>query len=185
MKKFDNIKPGSWAPRSWLSRSLTITAAALLATTAVAHEESPKYTMTIIKNVSYSQKVARGDYDEAIEKLTARKYRGRETYASKTNLCVAYTKSGDLDNAQVACNAALDQIRARKDRSLKVGFLPEYTASGYRAYLALALSNRGVLHAVNGDEEQARSDFMEALELEAGLSAPRINLARLDDTKLD
>ena len=58
--------------------------------------------MTIIKNVSYSQKVARGDYDEAIEKLTARKYRGRETYASKTNLCVAYTKSGDLDNAQVA-----------------------------------------------------------------------------------
>ena len=46
-------------------------------------------------------------------------------------------------------------------------------------YLALALSNMGVLQAAKGSAENARKSFRQALELDTGLSAPKINLARL------
>jgi Flp pilus assembly protein TadD len=48
-----------------------------------------------------------------------------------------------------------------------------------RVYLALALSNLGVLHAARGSTDIARRTFREAVELDTGLPAPRINLARL------
>ena len=47
-------------------------------------------------------------------------------------------------------------------------------------YLAMALSNRGVLRAATGDVELARQDFVEALSAGARLSVVKTNLARLD-----
>ena len=46
--------------------------------------------------------------------------------------------------------------------------------------LALALSNRGVLNAALGETDLAQRDFEEASRLRTSLSAPGINLARLD-----
>jgi hypothetical protein len=48
-------------------------------------------------------------------------------------------------------------------------------------YMALALSNRGVLHVVQGDVELARQDFTVATELKSGIAALAKNLARLDN----
>ena len=48
-----------------------------------------------------------------------------------------------------------------------------------RIYLALALSNLGVLQAAKGSPDRARARFLEAVELDTELSAPKINLARL------
>jgi hypothetical protein len=46
-------------------------------------------------------------------------------------------------------------------------------------YRAVALSNLGVLHAAKGSQDIARRTFLEALDLDSGLSAPKINLARV------
>lgn len=159
---------------------MAVLAAALLAAPAHAGDSEPAYTMAVFSDTSYGRKVTSGEYAEAIDRITARKYRRRNAFEAKTNLCVAYLKSGDLDNAAQSCDAAIALIREKRDKvtgmSRKV--FPEEL--GYDAYLAMALSNRGVLYAVSGDRERARTDFEEAIDLKAGPSAPKTNLARLD-----
>ena len=159
---------------------LAMLAATLLAGPTNAGEKEPAYTMTVFSDTGYGRKVTRGKYAEAIEKITAPSYRLRDKFESKHNLCVAYAKSGDLDNAAQSCDAAIALMRgklSRMSRTTRKVFLEELS---YDAYLAMALSNRGVLYALNGDRDRARSDFQEALELKAGTSAPKVNLARLD-----
>ena len=147
---------------------------------AGAAEQQAAYTMTAISNASFGQQVTVGKYGQAIEKITSPKFKTKTSFSAVTNLCVAYTKTGDLGRAAAKCDTALEKTRARV----------KFRRSGDAGYgrtpadLAIALSNRGVLHAVQGETDLAREVFLEAIDLEAGLEAPQINLARLemDDT---
>ena len=147
-----------------LSRPLMLAASLVVAGPLAAEETDPAYTMTVIVDAAHGSKVAAGRYERAIDKITASKSK-RDPYSRQTNLCVAYTKTGELDKATAACEAALEMMlsKSRPDR----------------VYLALALSNVGVLHAAKGSHEIARKSFRQALELNSGLSAPKINLERL------
>jgi Tfp pilus assembly protein PilF len=49
-----------------------------------------------------------------------------------------------------------------------------------RSDRALALSNRGVIRAITGDDSGARQDFELAIKLGRNLRAPTENLARLE-----
>ena len=147
-----------------LSRPFALVATLVVAGPLSAQEADPVYTMTVIVDAAHGSKVAAGEYERAIEKITARKTT-RDLYSRQTNLCVAYTKTGALDKATAACEAALKLMRG-SDRTDRI-------------YLALALSNMGVLQAAKGSAENARKSFRQALELDTGLSAPKINLARL------
>ena len=146
-----------------VSHPATLLAALLAAAPLAAEETDSAYTMTVIIDAAHGSKVAAGKYARAIEKITARKS-GRDPYSRQTNLCVAYTKTGELDKATTACEAALAITRDGK-----IG----------RTYRAVALSNLGVLHAAKGSRDIARRTFREALDLDSGLSAPKTNLARL------
>ncbi len=160
-----------------LSRPLVLLAAFLVSMPLAAQEADPAYTMTVIIDAAHGSKVAAGKYERAIDKITARKST-QDQYSRQTNLCVAYTKTGELDKATEACEAALAiTIRSKKPRSSYLGSAESDRID--RVYQALALSNLGVLHAAKGSPEFARKSFREALKLETGLSAPRINLARL------
>ena len=91
---------------------------------------------------------------------------------------MAYTKTGALQDATAACEAALAiMLDGRKSRGTY--FMPARAGRFDRVYLALALSNLGVLQAAKGSTDAARARFLEAVELDTGLSAPKINLARL------
>lgn len=161
--------------------SLLAAAAALFITApSQADNESPRYTMTAIVDSSFGRAVTSGRYQQAIEKITARQARTRETFESQNNLCVAYTKVGDLDSASVACDQAVAEMRKRTERKspTRRGQYAEFSRSD-RVYLAVALTNRGVLHAVNGDLENARRDFAEAAGIDVDISQPQINLSRL------
>lgn len=147
-----------------LSRPLALAAALVVAGPLAAEESDPVYTMTVIVDAAHGSKVAAGKYDRAIEKIIAGKS-NRDAYSKQTNLCVAYTKTGALEEATAACEAALATLHDGRKAS--------------RVYRALALSNLGVLHAAKGDTDIARRAFREAVELESGLAAPKINLARL------
>ena len=159
------MKPATKLTRlARLSRPFALAASLLAAGPLTAGETDPVYTMTVIVDAAHGSKVAAGEYERAIEKITAGRS-SRDAYSKQTNLCVAYTKTGALEKATAACEAALAIVLdgGRHDRM----------------YLALALSNLGVLHAAKGRTDIARRTFREAVELETRLAAPKINLARL------
>lgn len=151
-------------------------AASLLSVSAQAEDPNVAYTMIAITDASYGNKVTAGRYEQAIEKITTRRVRNSEFFESRTNLCVAYTKSGDLENASVACNDAIEYVRKRVDSKKSTARIP----IAQRINLAAALTNRGVLHAISGEYDLARRDFVEAKGLRSGLSAPKASLARLE-----
>jgi Flp pilus assembly protein TadD len=136
---------------------------------AGAEEQEKRYTMTAITDASFGHTVTTGDYEQAIQRITAPNYHLKESFAAKTNLCVAYTKTGAIGAASDACEAAVTELDVNRFRY-----------SDERANLAVALTNRGVLRAVQGDTDRARQDFVEAVELDSGLATPATNLARLD-----
>ena len=158
-----------------LSRPLMLVASLAVALPLAAEETDEAYTMTVIIDSAHGTKVAAGNYERAIEKITAAK-RSRDAYSTQTNLCVAYTKTGALEKATAACEAALTiMLDGRKSRS------PHFAVAEQadRVYLALALSNLGVLQAAKGSTDKARATFLRAVELDTDLSAPKINLARV------
>lgn len=161
--------------------SLFAAAAALfIAAPLQADDEDPRYTMTAIIDSSFGQAVTSGRYQQAIEKITAQRAGTRETFESQNNLCVAYTKVGDFDNASLACNLAVEKMRKRTERkrTTRRGQYAEFSRAD-RVYLAVALTNRGVLHAVNGDLDDAQRDFTEASEIKVDVWQPQVNLSRL------
>jgi tetratricopeptide (TPR) repeat protein len=160
-----------------LSRTLAFAASLVVAAPLAAEERDEVYTMTVIVDAAHGSKVAEGEYDRAIEKITAAK-RSRDAYSKQTNLCVAYTKTGALDKATAACEAALEiMLDGRKSRSAYPG--PARDGKLDRVYLAVALSNLGVLQAAKGSTDAARETLLEAVQLDTQLSAPKINLARV------
>jgi Flp pilus assembly protein TadD len=154
-------------------------AAALVAGAAVAAERQPAFTMTVIHDAYFGKKVISGDYRTAIERIRPKRDDSPASFEAHTNLCVAYVKAGEVDRAGPACNAAVEAARAQAERASK--FAPSYGEENWREYEAVALSNRGVLHAVAGRIELARLDFSEAIQLRTSIDAPGSNLARLAD----
>ena len=159
-----------------------ICAAALLAASVavspvLADDTAAAYTMTVIRDAAHGSRIIKGDYDKAIERITRAEFRYAGNFAGETNLCVAYTKSGELEKAETACNAAVDVANGML--RVKADLLADYTRKAYMTDLAIALSNRGVVYAAMGNTELAEQDFRKADDLGSSLSAPAINLARL------
>lgn len=145
----------------------------LAASVQFAHADAPQpsYVMTVIADEAEGQKMIAGDYAEAIAGITTPKGRQRSSFSVSNNLCVAYTKTNDLSNAEEACANAL--------RVSRVIFNVWYESPRKRRDHAVALSNRGVIRAITGDVDGARSDFEQARKLNDSLAAAAENLARL------
>lgn len=160
-----------------LSRPLALLASLVACSPLAAQEADPVYTMTFIVDAAHGGKIVAGKYQQAIEKITGGKRAG-DSYSKQTNLCVAYTKTGELDKATAACEAALAIVLDNgSPRRSYPGFARAEDIDRY--YIALALSNLGVLQAAKGSPDSARQAFEEAVELGTGLSAPEVNLARV------
>jgi hypothetical protein len=140
---------------------------------ASAEKADPRFTMTVIVDDAHGGTVTAGKYESAISRITASS-RIADPFAKHTNLCVAYTKIGDIYRATESCETALDFIRQEGPHK-KTG----YATDRHRRYLALALSNLGVLEVAKGTPELARMRFEEALDLEADAPEARTNLDRL------
>lgn len=120
------------------------------------------YQMAAVSDRARGSAVLGGDYDEAIDDLGGQ---SRRRFASSTNLCVAYTMTGDLEKATVECGAALklsERAAVRRD-------------------IAVALSNLGVIKAVRGDVIGARQDFSKAISIHGELRPASDNLQRLSE----
>ena len=123
------------------------------------------------------KEIAARDYAGAIKSASAMKgYAGvTEPLVAATNLCVAYTATGAFPDARAACDRALELAR-REDAMASTRFHATATAT------SRALSNRGVLRALNGDAAAAASDFRAAAKLRASWAAAERNLAFLESS---
>lgn len=160
--------------------------ASMLTVQAQADEQpDTPLTMIVLKDTAYGTSIALGNYQRAISKLTASVKGGRDKFATYNNLCVAYAKSKDLTSALEACDAALAVVKKR-DISTKArnrGYDQRYAQ--YQADLAVALSNRGVLLAVDGKDAAAAQAFEDALNLDTRYSSNiEGNLSRLETKAL-
>ena len=162
-----------------LLRSSATIILALSASTAAAAPVNPQYTVGVINDYALGRSILAQKYDKAIGKLAARETSGIKGFYIANNLCVAYLKSGQLEAAQSVCDRAVTTIEAiLEEHSARRSNSPKML--GYRKYLAVALSNRGVVFAVNGAPQLAREDFVAALETQAYVQIAENNLARLD-----
>ena len=170
------------------TRALVVTCALLLGpvfSLPVTAEETTaaSYTMAVIKNEAHGRRVTAGKYEQAIDKITRGGVRAKDRFADQVNLCVAYTKTKDIENANASCNAALAGLKKQETRATRSKKSPLY--GNYKKDLALALSNRGVLFAVSGDTERAKESFAAAIKLQTSLShIAESNLERLEQSAL-
>jgi Tfp pilus assembly protein PilF len=151
---------------------------AAASTSAWSDTGAPRYEMAFFSDSHQGSKIENGKYQQAIEKISTKAGSGIALHA-KTNLCVAYTKSGDIEAARIACEEAV--VAAKTFRKVPRSDHAMETPAQMRArYLAIALSNRGVLRAVTGDFDAARADFDAALAQEARFSSVRANIEKLE-----
>ena len=133
------------------------------------------YVMNYFSDSAQGAAVEDGAYEVVINKLTKKNARGARRIADQVNLCVAYTKTKQLDKAVTACDQALAMAGRRPMRPNSVGF---YHADKHRGneQRAIALVNRGVLHAVAGDDDMAKAMFEKADGLDVEVEAAALNL---------
>lgn len=150
----------------------------LLASTVSADDvAAAPFTMAVLAGEAYGTRVISGKYEQAIDRLTRGVARATGRFAEQTNLCVAYTKIADLTGAATACEAAVATVKERESLARRRS-KRSAVALAYRSDLAVALSNRGVLLAVQGAVDEARASFEAAVALDVRTS--RIAAGNLD-----
>lgn len=136
------------------------------------------YEMAFFQDSAQGSRILNGKYDQAIKTINTKVNAGHALHVN-TNLCVAYTKSGNIEAAEVACEEAVTAAKTfRKVRRSELSY--ETPAQARARYLAVALSNRGVLNAVKGNLEAARADFDAALAQQSRISFVRANIEKLE-----
>lgn len=128
------------------------------------------YGMSVILDRAHGDLVQRGDYLDAIQRIT---HGSRQLpFAANNNLCVAQTKLNDFGQAELSCDIAVQLAEFAAEH----GHRPDLD---YVTELAVALSNRGVLRAMTGDLAGAEDDFRKAAGLNPETDTPAQNLSHL------
>ncbi len=158
-------------PKRFAAGAAVATALALSALTSAAE---PSYEMISYVESPSGALVKAGEYARAIDVATKR-LRGSPEHllVEQTNLCVAYTVTGDYANARSSCDAALALARHVDASRARRTFPMDHET-------AKAMTNRGVLKALSGDVVGAADDFRKATAMSIALAAPERNLARID-----
>ncbi len=148
---------------------------------AQAGEAPPDaFVMTVYSDLAHGSEILDGEFDAVVDKLADRSGRGSRDLVNQVNLCVAYTKTRQLEKATAACDSAI-AISVKEARRLA-----RTEPFGRRTTLiadtdrAIALTNRGVLYAIAGNHAKARVMFEMAMLLESKEKSASTNLAQLE-----
>jgi tetratricopeptide (TPR) repeat protein len=145
------------------SVSLLVASTLLIASGAQATETvRPKLVLTAYTNGAGGDDLVKGNYSQALNEI--QHYRPQMMIAASaktTNLCVAYTALKQLDQAKVACDVALRQAKYDKVSASRFSLNTMYE----NAYVAIAYTNRAVVHMLSRDEASAKADLEKAKAL--------------------
>lgn len=159
-------------------RSLTTVVAVACMGAAMAEPAEPRYMLNVIEDAAYGEEILAGNYVEAIDKIKSTNRRSIDDYYAAVNLCAARVLSRQFAGAEVACDSAVLGAERLLQRPGHMS-VHSFEARAYRRFMAMALSNRGVLRALQGEADLARDDFTKAMDIRTRLPAPAANLARL------
>jgi hypothetical protein len=115
--------------------------------------------LTVFTDAAGGSVLLAGRYDEAIEQLKADKRAPAVRSLKLTNLCVAQIVARDWLEARGTCDAAVEA--SRRDRAGAPTW-PVTLRDRYRAFMAVAYSNRAVLSILAQDVPAGESDLMQA-----------------------
>ncbi len=161
------------------AKAALVTAALTVAAGSV-QAETP-YVFTAIDTAGHGVDIVNGQYDKANARIR-KDGKADLDFSENTSLCIAYTYSRDVANAKESCDRAVEIARIENG-------MPRFP-SGWQAPsrirakdmdLVIALSNRSVVHATNGEFALAFDDLHEADALRPHLRAVSKNLAVLKE----
>jgi len=134
-----------------LLKTLLSSAIVAMPTTLLASEANLK--VAVIKNTADSQQVMKGEYKDVITSLAATQ---NKAFEENTALCVAYLKSNDVNNSELACSAAIKSAEELKDSHAKVEYLQ-----------SISYSNRAVARYLSNDIQGAMHDLVRAKRIDS------------------
>ena len=149
-----------------LITSRTLWATSLLLASFASHAGSNGYKMVVIAEDALAAPIQAGTLTTALSAAATQQV--PDPYARQMNLCVAYSKEGDIDKAKDACHKAVTLVRQSSKR-------PAELQRELRSY---AYSNRGVARLLSGDNIGALADFQRANDIEASVISQH-NLGKL------
>jgi hypothetical protein len=155
---------------------LAVAASLLLGSTAQAGDHN--FVLAAYTNGRGGQALVSGDYDSAGKALSYKPTLSAfDTSTNSNNRCVTLTMTKQWDAARVACDEAVSD--AQREKAARPGF--EAWASNIdNDSVAVALSNRAVLHWVTDERAAAAAD----LERAAGL-APKLAFVKRNRSALE
>jgi hypothetical protein len=127
------------------------------------------YKMVLIEDTPGVAALRAGQLDLGITETLASSVAQTDNFSRQMSLCVGFTKSSKLDQAEQACNSAV----AAAQQFVHVN------SSDKREMRAHALTNRGVLRLLQNNNVAALADFNRAAELNSNTVSLH-NLQRLE-----
>ncbi|MFT6010303.1 MAG: tetratricopeptide (TPR) repeat protein [Candidatus Azotimanducaceae bacterium] len=152
---------------------ITAMTAIFAANNVLANEDALPLQMVVVVDQAKGKAVLKGHYENAVAYLTKK---DADYFAQSTNLCVAYTKLQEFDQATISCDKAVELGGLKAEKSNRSN-----QRTRNREF-ALALSNKGVLLAISGKTEGAAREFERAIALDTSLREPGKNLSALMKT---
>ena len=143
--------------------SLLIAGTALCASAATQAGSQQAFVLTAYSDAVGGEQLLSGRYSAALVKI-----RGAQSGAAtpevvrKTNACVAYAMLRKLREANAACNAAV--IAATADRLHATGIVSRSRLQE-DSTVAIAFSNRAIVHALSNEAVGSAEDLAEAYNL--------------------
>jgi Flp pilus assembly protein TadD len=153
-------------------------AVSLLLGQAVQADPAHNFVLTAYSNGMGGEDLINGNYGAAAEALHSHPgISALDASTTSNNRCVALTMTRQWDSARIACNQAV------RDAQQEKAMLPSYQYWGRKFkndYLAVALSNRAVLHWMSSDSEAAANDLKKAEALSPNADFVTRNRAALE-----
>jgi hypothetical protein len=142
---------------------LGLAAAASLLLGSAAHAGEHNFVLTAYTNGRGGQALVTGDYEAAGKALSYKPTLSAfDTSTNSNNRCVSLTVTKQWDAAKTACDKAV------RDAEREKATLPSFEAWAQNAqdsYIAVALSNRAVMHWMADESEAAGADLKRAEQL--------------------
>jgi len=148
--------------KSAIAFTTAFTMASILAATAHASDVTvPKMVLTAYVNGAGGESVLAGKYDEALAEIRRTRSVSSETYTAKiNNQCVTYAALKQIVQALSACDEALRAAKYDRMTAQSLG-----AARTQNSYIAIAYTNRAIVHMLAKNAEAAKSDMAHARSL--------------------
>jgi hypothetical protein len=156
---------------------LGLAAALLLGSAADAADQPHSFVLTAYSNGAGGASLVSGEYGAAARELGEQpRSLSMDASTLSTNRCVAYSVTKQWDAARVACDAA---VRDAQEDKANLPTWMSWARKRHNEYVALAYSNRAVLHWLSNDTTNAAKDLARAEALSPKADFVARNLSAL------